>query len=131
MSYHRSTSYATSSSSYSSSNNHANPTENKTNTFSTQNTTSNGPQDYSSPTTTGHRYASASHTTPSGTTTIRSGYQNLGEDPIFQERRIDSAGREYALPDVAGGRGENSLAGGTRTIRDAEADEGDVDDFSY
>ena len=31
----------------------------------------------------------------------------------------------------SGGVGGNSLAGGTRTIRDLEMDEGDVDDYTY
>ncbi|PWY80170.1 hypothetical protein BO83DRAFT_415058 [Aspergillus eucalypticola CBS 122712] len=79
---------------------------------------------------TGHRYATTSHTDPTGATTVRTGYQNLGEEPVFEERRFDSAGREAALLDTQGGMG---AAGGTRAIRelDEDADEGEWEDGTY
>ncbi|EHA24028.1 hypothetical protein ASPNIDRAFT_39924 [Aspergillus niger ATCC 1015] len=96
--------------------------------FSSSSSTSNNnnPQTES----TGHRYATTSHTDPTGATTVRTGYQNLGEEPVFEERRFDSAGREAALMDTQGGMG---AAGGTRAIRelDEDADEGDWEDGTY
>ncbi|OJI82012.1 hypothetical protein ASPTUDRAFT_31842 [Aspergillus tubingensis CBS 134.48] len=79
---------------------------------------------------TGHRYATTSHTDPTGATTVRTGYQNLGEEPVFEERRFDSAGREAALLDTQGGMG---AAWGTRAIRelDEDADEGEWEDGTY
>ncbi|GAQ39355.1 hypothetical protein AtubIFM55763_000136 [Aspergillus tubingensis] len=79
---------------------------------------------------TGHRYATTSHTDPTGATTVRTGYQNLGQEPVFEERRFDSAGREAALLDTQGGMG---AAGGTRAIRelDEDADEGEWEDGTY
>lgn len=79
---------------------------------------------------TGHRYATTSHTDPTGATTVRTGYQNLGQEPVFEERRFDSAGREGVLLDTQGGMG---AAGGTRAIRelDEDADEGEWEDGTY
>ncbi|GKZ20242.1 hypothetical protein AbraIFM66951_001426 [Aspergillus brasiliensis] len=114
MSYRTSSSSSTAYSSYSSS------------TSSTSNDNNNPPRTE----TTGHRYATTSQTGPTGATTIRTGYQNLGEEPVFEERRFDSAGREAALLDTQGGLG---AAGGTRAIRelDEDADEGEWEDGTY
>ncbi|PWY90927.1 hypothetical protein BO70DRAFT_358397 [Aspergillus heteromorphus CBS 117.55] len=75
-----------------------------------------------SPRVTGHRCAKTSQTDPSGYTTVRSGYQNLGEDPVLEERRYDSRGREQALPAPVAPGGD-SMAGGTRRIQDLEDEE--------
>ncbi|KAL4920905.1 hypothetical protein BDW62DRAFT_175530 [Aspergillus aurantiobrunneus] len=50
---------------------------------------------------TGHRYTTASHTDPDGTTTVRTIRQDLGQPVIVEERRFDEEGRELAaLPDA-------------------------------
>ncbi|OJJ72606.1 hypothetical protein ASPBRDRAFT_123980 [Aspergillus brasiliensis CBS 101740] len=115
MSYRTSSSSSTAYSSYSST------------SSSTSNDNNNNPPRTE---TTGHRYATTSQTDPTGATTIRTGYQNLGEEPVFEERRFDSAGREAALLDTQGGLG---AAGGTRAIRelDEDADEGEWEDGTY
>ncbi|PYH97115.1 hypothetical protein BO71DRAFT_407278 [Aspergillus ellipticus CBS 707.79] len=89
-------------------------------TYTSTNTSVNGNDNSKQ---SGHRYATTSQTDPSGHTTVRSGYQNLGEQPVLEERRFDSRGTEQALP--AGG--DASMAGGTRRITDLD----DEDDGGY
>ncbi|KAL4950975.1 hypothetical protein BDW69DRAFT_46250 [Aspergillus filifer] len=52
-------------------------------------------------TTSGHRYQTASHTSPDGTTTVRTIAQDMGQPVIVEEHRYDENGRELAaLPDA-------------------------------
>ncbi|KAL4938470.1 hypothetical protein BDV06DRAFT_200855 [Aspergillus oleicola] len=50
---------------------------------------------------TGHRYQKVSHTSPDGTTTVRTIAQDMGQPVIVEEHRYDDSGRELAaLPDA-------------------------------
>lgn len=64
----------------------------------------------------GHRYTTASHTDPDGTTTVRTIRQDLGQPVIVEEHRYDETGRELAaLPDIR--------SDGMRRIEDIEDEE--------
>lgn len=66
--------------------------------MSSKSTFSYSSQSYSSSSTTrngqtsGQRYASVTHSNPSGTT-VRKGYQNIGEAPVEETRYYDAEGR--------------------------------------
>ncbi|KAH8693865.1 hypothetical protein BGW36DRAFT_429895 [Talaromyces proteolyticus] len=51
--------------------------------------------------TSGHRYATSSHTDPSGTTIVRTAHQDLGEPAIVSERRYDRTGQELATSTIS------------------------------
>ncbi|RAH83832.1 hypothetical protein BO86DRAFT_387667 [Aspergillus japonicus CBS 114.51] len=108
MSYNSSqTSYFESSSSYSSS----------SSSSSDQNQQQQPPKTHES----GHRAAFASHTDPEGNTTVRTGHQNLGEEPVLKEKRFSTSGREREMMLAAG-----TPMGGVSRIQDLDESTGDT-----
>ncbi|OJJ99464.1 hypothetical protein ASPACDRAFT_1857023 [Aspergillus aculeatus ATCC 16872] len=105
MSYNSSqTSYFESSSSYSSSS-------------SSNDQNQQNPQTQES----GHRAAFASHTDPQGNTTVRTGHQNLGEEPVLKEKRFSTSGHEREMMLAAG-----TPMGGVNRIQDLNESTGDT-----
>ncbi|PYH48989.1 uncharacterized protein BP01DRAFT_353307 [Aspergillus saccharolyticus JOP 1030-1] len=104
MSYNSSsTSYFESSSSHSSS--------------TTSNDQNQPPQTHES----GYRSAFASHTDPEGNTTVRTGHQNLGEEPVLKEKRFSTSGREREMMLAAG-----TPMGGVSRLQDLNESTGDT-----
>ncbi|KAI9368968.1 hypothetical protein BJX61DRAFT_546016 [Aspergillus egyptiacus] len=68
----------------------------------------------------GHRYTTASHTDPDGTTTVRTIRQDLGEPVIVEEHRYDQDGRELAAL-----TGADAAGGGVRRIEDVDVEDDD------
>lgn len=68
---------------------------------------------------TGHRYSTSSHTEPDGTTIVRTTRQELGQDPVIEERRYDRTGQEQLALEEPGG----SSAGGMRRITEVSDEE--------
>ncbi|RAH40253.1 uncharacterized protein BO95DRAFT_448080 [Aspergillus brunneoviolaceus CBS 621.78] len=69
----------------------------------------------------GHRAAFASHTDPQGNTTVRTGHQNLGEEPVLKEKRFSTSGREREMMLAAG-----TPMGGVNRIQDLDESTGDT-----
>lgn len=76
--------------------------------------------------TTGHRYATTSHTESDGTTIVRTAHQDLGHPAMIEERRYDSTGQEQlTLPGAAArSTSAGTSAGGVRRITDVEEEGG-------
>ncbi|RAL10277.1 uncharacterized protein BO97DRAFT_406997 [Aspergillus homomorphus CBS 101889] len=69
----------------------------------------------------GHRAAFASHTDPEGNTTVHTGHQNLGEDPVLKEKRFSTSGREREMMLAAG-----TPMGGVNRLQDLNESTGDT-----
>ncbi|KAJ6009130.1 hypothetical protein N7522_004146 [Penicillium canescens] len=76
--------------------------------------------------TTGHRYATTSHTESDGTTIVRTAHQDLGQPAMIEERRYDSTGQEQLAlrePAGVGSTSAGTSAGGVRRITAVDEDD--------